>query len=207
MFWVFVWFKINGPETPERKEKVLQTFLAKGRVGALAFEARRRNKWLYTGVGITCGVPLGFRSANKKPRSYRFSFCLLYHLQNFVLTFYKTQNHAFKRGFLSDRGAGGIRTLVQTSNVSAFYMLSLCLVFDVHLTRNCLMYTYLLKILVVPPKQTGTLVLTFLVLLNESPSTRAIQEHLASLPCRDEANLTMIQIKRQERNYFRQLKV
>ena len=49
--------------------------------------------------------------------------------------------------------------------------------------------------------------LTFMVLLNESPSTRAIQEHLASLPCRDEANLTMIQIKRQERNYFRQLKV
>ncbi len=49
--------------------------------------------------------------------------------------------------------------------------------------------------------------LTFLVLQNESPSTRAIQEHLASLPSRDEANLTIIQIKRQERNYYRQLKV
>jgi len=49
--------------------------------------------------------------------------------------------------------------------------------------------------------------LTFMVLQNESPSTRAIQEHLASLPSRDEANLTIIQIKRQERNYYRQLKV
>lgn len=49
--------------------------------------------------------------------------------------------------------------------------------------------------------------LTFLVLLYESPPTRAIQEHLASLPCRDEANPTIIQIMRQERNYFRQLKV
>lgn len=49
--------------------------------------------------------------------------------------------------------------------------------------------------------------LTFLVLLNRSPSTRAIQEHLASLPSRDEANLTIIQIKRQERSYYRQLKV
>lgn len=47
---------------------------------------------------------------------------------------------------------------------------------------------------------------TFLVLLIGSPSTRASQKHLASLPCRDEANLTMIQIKRQERSYFRQLK-
>ena len=49
--------------------------------------------------------------------------------------------------------------------------------------------------------------LTFLVLLNGSPSTRATQEHLASLPSKDEANLTIIQIMRQERNYYRQLKV
>ncbi len=49
--------------------------------------------------------------------------------------------------------------------------------------------------------------LTFLVLLNGSPSTRAIQEHLASLPSKDEANPTIIQIMRQERNYYRQLKV
>ncbi len=41
----------------------------------------------------------------------------------------------------------------------------------------------------------------------ESPSTEAIQGHLASLPGRDEAYLTIIQIKRQERNYFRLLKV
>ena len=46
-----------------------------------------------------------------------------------------------------------------------------------------------------------------MVLRIESPSTEAIQEHLASLPCRDEANLTIIQIKRQERSYFRQLKM
>jgi len=31
---------------------------------------------------------------------------------------------------MSNRGAGGIRTLVQTSNVSAFYMFSFRLVFD-----------------------------------------------------------------------------
>jgi len=85
-------------------------------------------------------------------------------------------------------------------------MLSICLVFDAYLTRYGLIYTYLLKVLEVSPKRTNTLVLTFLVLLNESPSTRAIQEHLASLPCRDEAYPTIIQIMRQERNYFRQLK-
>ncbi|NJB72625.1 hypothetical protein GGR42_003116 [Saonia flava] len=49
--------------------------------------------------------------------------------------------------------------------------------------------------------------LTFMVPQYESPSTRAIQGHLASLPGRDEANLTIIQIKRQERSYYRQLKV
>ncbi len=53
----------------------------------------------------------------------------------------------------------------------------------------------------------NTLMLTFLVLLNEPPSTRAVQEHLASLPSRDEAYPTIIQIMRQERNYYRQLKV
>ena len=31
---------------------------------------------------------------------------------------------------MSNRGAGGIRTLVQTSNASAFYMFSFRLVFD-----------------------------------------------------------------------------
>jgi len=37
-------------------------------------------------------------------------------------------------GFLS--GAGGIRTLVQTSNNNAFYMLSFCLVVGAQLTKN-----------------------------------------------------------------------
>jgi hypothetical protein len=37
---------------------------------------------------------------------------------------------------VSDRGAGGNRTLVQTSNVSAFYMFSFRLVFDAGLTGN-----------------------------------------------------------------------
>ncbi len=49
--------------------------------------------------------------------------------------------------------------------------------------------------------------LTFMVLLKRSPSTRATKEHLASLPSKDEANPTIIQIMRQERNYYRQLKV
>jgi len=44
-------------------------------------------------------------------------------------------------GFAFDRGAGGIRTLVQTSNYYAFYMLSSRLIFDVHLTRNRLTHT------------------------------------------------------------------
>lgn len=38
-------------------------------------------------------------------------------------------------------GAGGIRTLVQTSNNHAFYMLSICLIFDAYLTRYGLIYT------------------------------------------------------------------
>lgn len=46
-----------------------------------------------------------------------------------------------------------------------------------------------------------------MVPLIESPLTEAILRHLASLPSRDEAYLTIIQIKRQERNCFRQLKV
>ena len=50
------------------------------------------------------------------------------------------------------RGAGGIRTLVQTSNYNAFYMFSLHLVFDARPTENGLSYTYLLKILVALPK-------------------------------------------------------
>ena len=56
-------------------------------------------------------------------------------------------------------------------------------------------------------KANNNLISTFMVLRIESPSTEAIQEHLASLPSRDEANLTIIQIKRQERSYYRQLKV
>ena len=35
-----------------------------------------------------------------------------------------------------NRGAGGIRTLVQTSNASAFYMFSFRLIFDAGLTGN-----------------------------------------------------------------------
>jgi len=37
---------------------------------------------------------------------------------------------------VSDCGAGGIRTLVQTSNASAFYMFSFRLIFDASLTGN-----------------------------------------------------------------------
>ena len=37
---------------------------------------------------------------------------------------------------VSNRGAGGIRTLVQTSNASAFYMFSFRLIFDAGLTGN-----------------------------------------------------------------------
>ena len=49
----------------------------------------------------------------------------------------ETRNPAgFPAGFAFDRGAGGIRTLVQTSNDHAFYMLSFCLVVGTQLTKN-----------------------------------------------------------------------
>ncbi len=38
-------------------------------------------------------------------------------------------------------GAGGIRTLVQTSNRIAFYMLSPCSIFDAQPTKDRLLYT------------------------------------------------------------------
>ncbi len=41
-------------------------------------------------------------------------------------------------------GAGGSRTLVQTSNVNAFYMFSFRLIFDAGLTGNGLTNAYLL---------------------------------------------------------------
>ena len=44
-------------------------------------------------------------------------------------------------GFAFDRGAGGIRTLVQTSNDHAFYMLSFCLIVGAQLTKNRLLRT------------------------------------------------------------------
>jgi len=42
-------------------------------------------------------------------------------------------------GFWS--GAGGSRTLVQTSNYKAFYMFSFQLIFDMYLTGNSLIHT------------------------------------------------------------------
>ena len=41
--------------------------------------------------------------------------------------------------------------------------------------------------------------------LYRTPQTRAFEENPALLPGRSEANLTMIQIKQQERSYFRRL--
>ena len=46
----------------------------------------------------------------------------------------------------------------------------------------------------------------FTVPLYRTPQTRAFEENPALLPGRSEANLTMIQIKQQERSYFRRLK-
>jgi len=103
-------------------------------------------------------------------------------------------------------GAGENRTPVQTSNENAFYMFIFWLIFDAGLTRNSLTNAYLLEFWCYY-RSASSLISTFMVLLIESPSTEAIQEHLASLPSRDEANLTIIQIKRQERSYYRLLKV
>jgi len=52
--------------------------------------------------------------------------------------------HFFMRNLLcifECGGAGEIRTPVQTSNTTAFYMFSFCLIFDVYLTKNCLIHT------------------------------------------------------------------
>ena len=74
------------------------------------------------------------------------------------------------------------------------------------MTRNCPLFSY--SRLGLEQYQDPIVPMwTFVVLPNGSPSTRATQEHLASLPSRDEANLTIIQIKRQERSYYRLLKV
>ena len=83
-------------------------------------------------------------------------------------------------------GAGENRTPVQTSNASAFYMLSFRLIFDACLTGNGLTNAYLLRFWCYY-RSASSLISTFMVLLIESPSTEAIQEHLASLPSRDEA--------------------
>jgi|GEM_PF-5397949 len=56
-------------------------------------------------------------------------------------------------GIFKCRGAGENRTPVQTSNVSAFYMFSFRLIFDVGLTGNSLTNAYLLKVLVLPSKR------------------------------------------------------
>jgi hypothetical protein len=56
----------------------------------------------------------------------------------------------------------------------------------VHLTRNSLIHTYLLKFWWQCRSFTA-LVLTLMVLLKGTPSTRASQKHLAFPPCGNEA--------------------
>ncbi len=47
----------------------------------------------------------------------------------------------------------------------------------------------------------------FTVPPDETPQTKAFRENPASLPSRDAANLTVIQIMQPERSYFRRVKV
>ena len=46
----------------------------------------------------------------------------------------------------------------------------------------------------------------FTVPLNQTPQIKVFEGNLAFLPCRNEANLTMIQIMQQERSFLRRVK-
>ncbi len=79
---------------------------------------------------------------------------------------------------------------VEPSSKQATSVLSTCIVFiwfSMHDRPKTAYRTLSFLSFSVIAKANNNLMLTFLVLLNGSPSTRATQEHLASLPSRDEA--------------------
>lgn len=102
-------------------------------------------------------------------------------------------------------GVGESRTPVQTGNQKAFYTLICRLGF-----RCCAWPTaatqHLASKIFEPAPKLHQPYSHFTVPLNWTPQDKASKENPAFLPCRSEAHLTMIQIKQQERSYFRRLK-
>ena len=112
----------------------------------------------------------------------------------------------FKQLRVVNCGIAGNRTRVQTGKRRAFYTLSFRLDFR-DLARPETATRSLASVFSGLPRSEETPRFAFTVPLNKTPHTKASQENLAFLPCRNEANLTLIQIMQQERSYFRRLKV
>ncbi len=89
-------------------------------------------------------------------------------------------------GFFILSGAGGSRTLVQTSNYNAFFMLSFRLDFREVPDRKP-PNTTLASLVLRDYRSLNLSMLLLMVFRIETPTTRASQEHLASLPCKDVA--------------------
>ena len=103
-------------------------------------------------------------------------------------------------------GVGESRTPVQTGNQKAFYTLSCRFDFRRSAWPTAATQRLASKIFE-PALKLRQPYSRFTVPLNWTPQDKASKENPAFLPCRSEANLTMIQIKQQERSYFRRLKV
>ena len=102
-------------------------------------------------------------------------------------------------------GAWGIRTLVQTSNTQAFYMLILLLVFVVKQTANSQLYAYLLKFSF-PNRSFSGLISAFSMPRNRTSQNRTFGRHLVSLLYFGKnANPTKLRIKQQEQTLRCQL--
>ena len=110
-------------------------------------------------------------------------------------TIFKTKNLCYQR-FLC--GAGEIRTLVQTSNTQAFYMLILPLIFVRKQRVNTQLKTYLLRFSF-PNRRLSGLIFAFSMPRAQTPRNRAFARHLVSLLYFGKnVNPTKLQIKQQE---------
>ena len=102
-------------------------------------------------------------------------------------------------------GAGGIRTLVQTSNTQAFYMLILLLIFVVEQTANSQLCAYLLKFSS-DNRSAYQLISAFSMPRNRTSQNRTFGRHLVSLLYFGKnANPTKLRIKQQEQTLRCQL--
>lgn len=103
-------------------------------------------------------------------------------------------------------GAGGIRTLVQTSNTQAFYMLILLFIFDLKQRANTQFQAYLLEFSSFG-QSPQRLISAFPMPQTRSPQNGAAVRHLVSLLYFGKnAYPTMLRIKQQEQTLRCQLK-